>query len=622
MKKNFSVLKPFLTKEVKILSGIVLLHFFVNIFWHALNNAPITWDPAAHIRISFEIADKIMSGRFFEILYVSNYYPILIHTITALLIVLLKIIQLNALAIIEIAQILDTVIFIGTLWTIYFWVKKVFDVRVALYSVILFSFFPIVYNQSRFFMLDIASIGLLFGALLCLEKSRGLIEKKSAILFFVFSGMLLMTKWTGAIYLFIPAVFLLAKLKLKIFSAEVLPNIIKGVIIGALIVLPWYLTNLKSLEFQGAINIVGEKGADPTNLLSVENFLQYIYIFTFTQLSPIPAFLFFGCLLLSFFVGIKNKAFLLTMIIGNYFIFTFVSNKDARYTIFMLPFVSILITQVAFYLNEKKKYLGSFLFGFILSFLFLYYLVLSIRPVGIEGFRTPITLPLFGLTNPIDVRDYLVQRYDNNDWQMPAIVSDLKELDREKVRVIVASELMYLNSSNIQAYTTALGLKNISISTPDITLLIRRYQSDRFPGSQKLVDYLYENDYLLIPKGDVGPVYIRNYEALKQIQSYITLQEGVKCNQFQQDVAPVQTKCFIPAGETLGSGSDVIVDNTVELTEDVRVVGPAMVFCEWGCSFFIIKQDLENPAVTLQFVKEYPLLDGNTIQLYKINKSL
>jgi hypothetical protein len=629
MKKYVFPLKAYLTPHSFVLICVLFVHLLINTVWHALNNAPITWDPAAHMRISFEIVEKITSGRFIEVLYVSNYYPIFIHSVTAFFIMLFKLLQTDSFSIIKFIQFLDTMILLATLGIIYIWTKRLFSIQTALFSTILFSFFPIVYNQSRFFMLDIASVGLFFSALYFLDKSNYFSNKRETVIFCLFSALLLMTKWTGIIYLFIPGLFYLNELRNKKLTKDMGLNLLKGIMLGAIIILPWYLVNLKSLEFLGGINIIGEKGADPVNLFSLENVLQYVYIFTYTQVSPIPALVFFVSLFISFFQRFRHKFFLLSMILGNYLIFTFISNKDARYLIFLLPFVSILISQVLFSIN-KGKLLAQFTALGLLVFLFIYFLILSLRPPFIEGYKIQVVIPLFGLAHPIDIRDYLVQKPDPNDWQIPAIMNDFKILSQRKeknlaqkdntTRVIIASELMYLNASNIQAYKTALGLNEIAISTPDITLLLTRYNQDKFPSMQLLNKYLEENDYVLISKGDVGPEYIRNIKALKQIQNYTIAQDFEPCNSFQFDIAPENHTCFVQTGEILGSGSDVVVDDITTLTEDVKVEGPAKVKCPWGCSFFTIQEADSAKSVTLEKIKEYTLVNGEIIQLFKINK--
>lgn len=624
MKKSLFSLQRYLSPYSVVLLVVLFIHLITNTVWHALHNAPITWDPAAHMRISFEIAEKIYSGRLLEVLYVSNYYPIFIHTITSFFIIIFKVFQIDSFSIIKFIQFLDTFILLGTLCIIYIWAKRLFDERIALFSTILFSFFPIVYNQSRFFMLDIASVGLFFAALFFLEKSDFFQDKRNTLLFFLFSALLLMTKWTGIIYLFIPGIFYLNEFRKKNITSLMGVNLLKGLVLAMLIVLPWYLVNYKSLEFLGGINVVGEKGADPTNLLSTENIFQYMYIFTYTQVSPIPAFIFFIALICSFFVKFKSKIFLLSMIFGNYLIFTFISNKDARYLLFLLPFVAVFLAQVIF--KAKRVILFRSIGYLLILFLFGYFIILSLRPSFTEGFRTPVTLPLFGLAHPIDVRDYLVQKYDPNDWQVPAIMNDLKTLDNSSIsgkptRVIVASELMYINASNIQAYKTAVGLNTISVSTPDITLLLTRFNDDKFPSTQQLVKYLQENDYLLIPKGTVGPEYIRNLKALKQIQNLTTVESYEACNNYQFDIASQGHTCFVQSGEILGSGSDIVVDDINTLTEDVKVEGPAKVHCPWGCSFFTIQEPQNVQSVTLERIKEYKLINDEIIQLYRINKT-
>lgn len=594
---------------------LILLHTIVNLWWINTNQSPLPWDPAAHTFIALDIKDAVSRFDFLGILNASNYYPIFVHSIAGVLAFFLNIRWL---------QFTVTFFFIGLLVVIFLYVQKIYhDVKVAFWSSALFSFFPIVYDQSRWLMLDIPLSFFIVLALYFLDSSELFAKRSLTFAFFISVALAVLTKWSSVLYFIIPLLFLLPRLKIFLKKKKQnLSNIILGSLGAVLIVSPWYILHAKSLFDLMGLNIVGEK-TDPS-IWTFENFVHYFRIFVNNQVTFVVALL----AIVSFFYiaksKVKQKQFLLAMIVGNYLIFSLVGNKDPRYTIPILPFVAISIALFISLLQRTNIWLGRLLIFGLAFYLFAYFFILNFRPAFAEGKRLSFHTPIFGWINIVDVTNELVTRYDKNTWHMPDILADLETLssarDRDVV-FLVAFDFRKLNPENLRVYIKRLGIKNVRIKTPDIVFLYRSYGRPYFPTRASIRKYIADADYGLLPLYDVGPVYLRNRKALEQLQEYLVGHKFIpRCRQFTSQVAKNGAVCLVEQGEILETGSDVYVDGEFAASGTKKIHGLAKVYCPWGCSFKQIAQPTSRIQKKSKFelLKIYSLPDGQKIGLFSL----
>lgn len=596
---------------------LIYVHLIVNLAWLTINNGPIPWDPAAHTWIALDISEKIRSLNLIGIINSSNYYPVFTHTLSGIFLTLMTPFLGDPFLQVKVVQFSATLLLIATLLILFFYTKLLFkSEKIAFLSTAIFSFFPIVFGQSKWLYLDIPLTGVLIFCIYFLEKSNFLTKGRDSLYFFIAAGLLLMTKWTGVIYLVIPALFTLYKIIKSGKIKASFKNILFGTGVVLLIISPWYFTNFESLREQTSVNIIGEKGADPQNLLSFDNLILYLRLFINYLATPVLAFIFFISVLTLFRDRVEKIYYLIGMIVFGYVGFTFISNKDPRYIMPILPFVAILISLALNKLSAKPFLIRS-LIPLLLVVYFIYYLILNFRPVYFEGTRVSLQLPIVGGVNIIDVNEALVKIYERDIWRMDVLLEDFNKINKKPVKLLIASEYEHINPSNVSAYIKSARIQKIQTETPYIYLLVSKYNLDKFPNAKELENYLTQMDYALVPVEQVGTEFLRNKPALEQIRLYFNRESLLRCSEFTEQISNTGSKCFVDFNETLSSGSDLSVDGGDVNSGPKEVKGPATVYCPWGCSFGLVTK--EESRITYQLIKTYTLPNNEHINLYKIN---
>lgn len=603
---------------------LLVLHFVVNLFWILTNNAPALWDSSNHTYISILISEKIKNLDPVGILYTSNYYPILIHLLTALPLTIFG-------YSIKLAQFAGTIYLLLTLSIIYIYIKQTTKSgRIAFLVVAFFSFMPVIFDQSRQLMLDIPSVGILFLCLYFLDKSEFLKNRKYTILAALAAGLLAMTKWTPLLYLVVPGIFTLFKFFKSGSKVAKIKNLFLGLLVFAVVALPWYGANFKDILFLTEIYGEGDPKAHPQIFLSAENFVTYFKIFLYTQATPLPALVFLAGLVAYPFINIRtsslfnSKWFVIFMIAVNYLFFTAILNKDGRFTIHLLVFTSLITAYFFEFLIERWKLVGILLLSCYLGFLIFYYFLLTIRPVAWEGYKLSKSVPLLGGLEFINVDDSLVKKIDSRVWKMDELISDLKKINNgSEIRILVVSEWAHFNPSNIRTYTKVAGLGNIIPVTPDLPYLRVRYQNDHFPSDAELKNFIAKDQYLLISPGNIGSPYLLNMKAMDQLQSFAFPEDFPSCSRFRSEISVPNTKCFVKAGEVLTTTSDISIDDKPVQKGNKTVKGFAQVVCPFGCSFEFVKktEGEDNVGPRLDLLKTYTLPNGQKTQLFRINVS-
>ncbi|EKD90346.1 MAG: hypothetical protein ACD_31C00008G0018 [uncultured bacterium] len=602
-----------LTVWTLLLFLLFSVHALTNLYWINLNNAPLPWDSANHLFISISVLEKIKSLDFLEVLKVSNYYPILVHTISALILLFTGVS-------IKIGQFLGTIYFIFTLLIIYLYLKNISNSFIAFFSTLFVSLSPIFFNQSRQLMLDIPSVGFLFLSLYFFQKSQCLKKLKPTLYFFIAAGCLGMTKWTGLIYLSVPAFLTLVNFYRQKSKIVQLKNAFLGMIVFGLVTLPWYLSNLNDLLYLGKIYSVDHSNPDGKNIWQLENFRDYLNIFIRDQVTPIPALVFLVCLPIYLFIKNKFKWFVISMILVNYLIFSLLGNKDSRFTMHLLVFVFFIVLAVLDLLIKRMKTVGILMLSFLSIFMISYFLVLSFRPSFFTNFKYPINIPILGRFNVIEDNNLLSKKVDLNTWSMDQVIEDLKSfnLTAKNNRVLVVSEWEHFNPSNLRTYGYVSGLTNLNVVTADIVFLKERYNDNQFPIQAEMVKFLKENDYILIVENDLGSPILLNGKALNQIKTYVYSDKQTLCRDFVLGISPPGQSCLVKDGEVLISSSDILIDRKPVPAGIKEIKGYAEVYCQWGCSFGVAKSPQMEKQLQLQFVKTYILPNKEKLNLFRI----
>ncbi|HSX39702.1 MAG TPA: glycosyltransferase family 39 protein, partial [Candidatus Saccharimonadales bacterium] len=498
------------------LSLVALFHVAVNVVWQVLDKAPPTWDSAGHLGLSFLFADRIpalinANIKIVDFLQISNYYPPLIHIIGGFLILFFGRNYFSALF-------LSTVFFVVAIIYLYEVVLVKFNnQKLALLTVLIFSFFPHVWQQSREFHLDVPLVAFLLMSYYHLIKSDALLNKKHSLLFFVFLVLTQLTKWYGFVFLIVPffyEVVLQSYRRRDFFSKSRLLNVLNGVILIGVFCFPWYLVNYKNIINTVKITSQGELG-DPQNVFSFESLFEYLKLLIPHQIG----FLSFVLVVISMYLlnrkRVAYRFYLFYSVLVPYIIFTIIQNKDLRYILPLTPMFALYIALIFWQFNFrfKKVLLGLFFAYLLFMFFFMSLNQYQKLPdkllplaylIGGPYYQGWYYTPNFYSYNPYDWRgDEIIRAVESDAAQEPLI--------RGQYKVLELSDNQYYSLASFEMYRRQNNFENMEIVVP-------YFQFNPFTPTE-LQNYMQSIEFALVPTNP-GPSGLRNIVVLNQLVAY------------------------------------------------------------------------------------------------------
>lgn len=486
---------------------LLAFHLLANLIWISLDKTPPAWDQTGHTLISLNFVDFFKGQSQVNFFQISDYYPPFVHLIVALT-------MLFAGPLLLIGPLVVTGFFLLAIAFLYLYAKEVFnDEKIAIFAAFFFSFLPVVYGQSRTFLLEIPLVALILGSLYSLEKSKKFTNLKNSLLTAILLGLALLTKWVAIVYLSIPIITSLKLSRLKNLALSF------GVI--TLISLPWYFINFSNILSRAKVSFTAEV-ADPQALFSLQNFTYYLSVLANFHLTWL------GMILLLLAIPIlihfkKEKAIFITVIIISiYLIFTLIPNKDPRYILPILPFASIVIAALLVKIMSSNRYLGISITLFVSLYYLIYFFSLSfgvpLNPKEID-YQRAVKLPIIGWVDYINLgkttSKYLAPQFETIIWPQKQIITDLGSNDRNAfTKVLVLVDKSELNAKNLELYQKQQKNAFIKFWAP--------YDLNPFSEVSKMEAYLAYFDYVLIPNKSFGPEdALRHLSILKQLKEYL-----------------------------------------------------------------------------------------------------
>lgn len=491
----------------KLLYLLLIFHFLANLVWILFNKSPLAWDQAGHTLISLDFVDFFKGISQINFFQISNYYPPFVHIVVALIMIFTSPLLL-------IGPLVVTIFFIMAISFLYLYTKEIFnDEKIAMFSACFFSFLPVVYDQSRNFLLEIPLVALILGSLYFLEKSKKFSNFRNSLFATILLCFALLTKWVAIVYLFIPVIFLFKLSRLKNLALSF------GVVV--LISLPWYFVNFTNILNRVKVSSLAET-ADPQALFSLQNFTYYLQVlinFYLTWLGM--ALLLLAIPVLIYFK--REKGILITaIIVFIYLIFTMIPNKDPRYILPILPFASIAIAYFLVKIIDKNKYLGILITCFTSIYYLVYFFCLSFgvpfSPSEID-YQRAIKLPVIGWVDYINLSKntsgYLAPKFETIVWPQKQIITDLGSENQDTpIKILVLVDKKELNAKNLELYQKIEKNTFIKFWGP--------YDLNPFSEVSKMEGYLAYFDYVLIPDKSFGPEgALRHLAVLTQLKEYI-----------------------------------------------------------------------------------------------------
>jgi len=493
------------------LFSLILFHTIINWIWLVKDTVPPRWDQSGHLIESLKIYDIFTHPSldiFQRLAEVSNYYPPFFQMCTTPLYALFG---KSA----DVAVMTNILFLAILLFSVYGIGKKLYDQNTGILAAFFISFYPAVYSMTRTYLLDFALIAMVALSIFLLLKTDDFTNTKYSIFFGISLGLGLLTKWSFAFFIGPAILFIIVciliksidieKMRLNIksylitsfkilFNSKRTKNILVLSLIGLLIMSFWYIPNFTS--FTQKLTKYSDYGVieGDAELYSFESNTFYLFYLINFQTT----FLAFIVFLVGLYLYIKKKDKFLLLnifcILIPLLIFTFISNKDGRYTMPIIIYFA-LISAIGF-IKQNNKILISFIVGVIFIFGMFQFIHAGFGISEIPKEKV-IKFPYNQHIKLYSDQTAETSRPLQEDWKNEKIIEYITNFENrtENLNIGIVPNNQYF-STNLFIYY--IDLKN---NTIDIWWLNNEeYFLDK-----------YKMDYVITKTGNIGPTFTTQY---------------------------------------------------------------------------------------------------------------
>ncbi len=277
--------------------------------------------------------------------------------------------------------------------------RRLWGRLVGLSSAIVVMSYPIVTSQFKEYQLDAPLMAMVALAVLALILAREFSIKWMSMAFGVVFGLGMLTKWTFIVAIAAPLAMALIIMSLRVYKTRnyrPLQYVFVAGLIAYTIASIWYLPNQVQLRIDMSSNGVAQALAEGDPIPGSFNaYSWYAATLLNVQVYLLP--------ILLFFVGITQSIahrksftinkYLWATLIGCYIGFSYLPNKDARYTMVLLPALAVLSVYWIHYLKNRIKLTAAMaimLVSLLMYFTFSFGLPLAPKQISLN--RPNVTL--------------------------------------------------------------------------------------------------------------------------------------------------------------------------------------------------------------------------------------
>lgn len=478
--ETISGLKEWEYRDYLIISLVFIFHAVLDVFYILRDTRPPAWDQSVHLTLSLVYSQLISAGRLLETISVSGFYPPLYHVSTTPLYYIFG-------SSIDVAMCTNLIYLVILLLSVYGIGKTMFSRETGLLAAVVVSFYPFLIHYQRDYMLEFPLIAMVALSTYFLLKSNEFKDRKYSALFGVAFALTMLTKWTAVFFLIGPVLWVFYRAYMaskntcaycgkdadirygvRWFCSErhkdkllrgwkplLLTSGVKNFLLAAFIVFlfagAWYIPNLKevynTLAFYGAAKMSqpGAVESDPT-ILSLQSITYYLRAANKHVSSFFLALLAIGLGFL--FKSDKKdytdkKVFFTLTILIPLLIFTFIKNKDMRYTLPLVPLFAVISSAwIAKIKDNKTK-------GGIIALL----LIVGLLQTSTMTFGVPALghTDLYPAPEPPVEEDWKVEEALN------VISATRPKTPGQRVTVVVLPDHPRVNGRTYQYYTALRG---------------------------------------------------------------------------------------------------------------------------------------------------------------------
>lgn len=478
-------------KKQWILLILLLLFITTTIWiWLILDTQPPWWDQADYLRTSCQYAHHLQrlhfGGFFKDLIFFNVIRPPLVMLLTT------PVYFFNYRNE-DLAVMINVLFMVLTFLVIFKLSKEYLEPKAALLSCFILSMYPIIFQLTRTFMVDIGLMSMVVLSIYLLLKCDGFKSLKYSLLLGLSLGLGMLTKQSYPIFIVVPFICIVWKSNVTTFInkaktgnpdsiEKALLNLFYCLLVAEALTLPWYGPNLRHtlqlLSYFNSAEFIAKYGLYYT--WDIKKFLTYYPIIMVKYgISVFFAFLFL-CSSIFFFRTPKFgdiKRVFIWLIVFPLIFFTFSVNKDIRFLVPLLPAVAI-ITAHGLYLI-KNRLIKTIAIGLIVCVGMFQFFVYSFNipflqerlPKIIVWAKIVVFYPEWGYTKHPQQEEWKVEEV------LATIKKDMKENSKGGATVIILSDHRAYNASTLNYYSVKkrLGLLFRSATwTDDVTAFMAK----------------------------------------------------------------------------------------------------------------------------------------------------
>jgi 4-amino-4-deoxy-L-arabinose transferase-like glycosyltransferase len=352
--------------------------------WTLNDKTPPAWDCADHISAGYDfyapLARGSLQGFVQEFFVEPHYYAPFVHLVSALMFLLFGVSRLAGIGVnfVSLAVLLFSVNWMSQ--RLYSRKSKELNPEstdpnnltsnaneekspATITMGVLAALLTVCYHFSAWLLhdgfLDYPLMAIVAASFALLIKADDFLNLKDAALFAVAAGFGMLTKQTFAFFLFLPALYTIARILWSRNFKAILNLALSGIMIAAIAAI-WYAPHLREVIDIYKVNREAAISENEAPLYSLMSNLYYAHGIISPQIQLVFGFLFFGGLIYSLVRRRKESTLLYLWIVSGLVCFAMVANKDLRYTVPILPAVALLsvcwIGDLQFNIRNKARF--------------------------------------------------------------------------------------------------------------------------------------------------------------------------------------------------------------------------------------------------------------------------
>lgn len=477
-------------KYLFFLSVLSLAIFLLNMIWIGLDSRPPHWDMGRHLWTSVQYYEILGRHEIIPFIQSYFYYPPLLYWLTAAFYLFFG----NS---ITTAVSVNIIFIIMFTFSVFFLARRYFEDKLSLIVAIVASSYPIVVTQFKEYQLD-APLMAICALFLAIAVRRPLKSYHRTILLGIVIGFGMLLKWTFVVFIFFPMILMITEymiekkgeFKLRLF--DLFKHLSLMLLVAYAIASPWYVANIQQIRIDFRQNGVAQAliEGDPA-VWSLESNIWYIKNLFLNQVHVIWGVIF----IVGLFWILKSRDLIvkyrypLIFIFGSILILTFLPNKDARYTMAILPAVAVIsLSWLPFIRKSRLRIWTMGIIGFVSIFTWLN-----------VSFGIPLLRNISLMGYPVICNGgYIIGNPSGESWHQEEVAEITSRTENRSVRY-VSMDTIWFNNWTWSYLTAKYDLDNNS-TNPDIIAI----RSDKPP--QKPEGYNSIREYKL-PDGTQLNIY-------------------------------------------------------------------------------------------------------------------